>query len=171
MQKYFLKACAAYGLASRLVTPGKWNAATATTKLDTHHCKQPPTNTAHIQLWQHWWRDSHTDNHSPANHDGITGSRTGRLLQVIKKVASGLVMKKQGPPAFVIQWAHFALPYCSMYPASSLQTQGTKGWCMPDPCCVPLYRQEPKKDLTPRTWYSRLHCNRPASLLISTLQT
>jgi hypothetical protein len=35
---------------------------------------------------------------------------------------------------------------------------------------VSLYSQEPKKDLTPRTWYSRLHCNRPASLFTSTLQ-
>jgi hypothetical protein len=56
-------------------------------------------------------------------------------------------MRIRGPPTFVIQWAHFALPYWSMYPASFLQTQGTKGRCKPEPCCVSLWRS-PK-----RTWH------------------
>jgi len=53
--------------------------------------------------------------------------------------------------------------------SSLFSSDTTKGKCMPEPCCISLYSQEPKKDLAPRTWYSWLQCNWPASLFTSTL--
>ena len=136
-----------------------------------HHCKQPQTNTAHFQLWQHWWEDSHTDNHSPANHDGTTGTRNWRLLWCYHESSLRSCHEKARACCLHYTLSTFCTSlYFGMYQASSLQTQGTKGSCMLEPCCVSLYSQEPKKDLTPWTRISRLHCNWPASLFTSTLQ-
>jgi hypothetical protein len=115
-----------------------------------HQAKDPSlqATTDHIQLWQHWWGDSHTDIHSPANHDGTIHSRKRRLLWGHHESSLWSCHEKTRDSRlhYTLNTLCTSLDF-NKYPASSLQTQGTKGRCMPEPCCVSLYSQEPKKGL------------------------